>query len=224
MAMTKERPILYSTPMVLAKQARLKTQTRRIIKESFNGCLTGGPHPCPNEPVVIHPGEIFESPANGEEIVVDWPEVRAIFHCSTLDSIAKCPWGKVGDIIWGRETHCLESDGGDPWIVYKADYTNYPMGSNHWKPSIFMRKVHARIWDRITSIRVERLQDISEHDAQCEGHDILLHGDDSMPQRETVGIENDLNVIGCELKDSYFDVAVKNCRNAILQKAQLSLI
>ena len=185
----KERPILYSTPMVQAKLAGRKTQTRRIIKESSNGCLTnGGPHPCPNEPVVIYPGETYESPCTDEKIFIDSPEVRAVFHCSTLDSVAKCPYGKIGDLLWGRESFWSLGfwepeyvDGqwsGKDWnwkersiqfdkpedITVSGDYESW-----RHMPSIFLKKKHARIWERITNIRVERLQNISEADAIAEG-------------------------------------------------------
>ena len=180
----KERPILYSTPMAKAKRARIKTHTRRIIKESFNGCLTnGGPHPCPNAPIVIHPGEVYESPCNpGEIITVHHEEVRAIFHCSTLDAVAKCRYGKIGDILWGRETWAkyTSSDcvgGVTTRYRYKAEYKDE---CYQWKPSIHMPKIAAQLWDRITNIQVERLQDITEYDARCEGHDILIHGEDSI--------------------------------------------
>jgi hypothetical protein len=125
----REIPILFSTPMVQAILAGRKTMTRRIINESFNGCLTnGGPHPCPNDPVVFHPGEKFEF--DGEQITVDYPQVRALFHCSTLDSEAKCPYGKKGDLLWVRETWCdydagyiPELKGPAPMFIYKADLT-----------------------------------------------------------------------------------------------------
>lgn len=99
----RERPILFSSEMVRAILEGRKTQTRRVIKESFNGCLTnGGPHPCPNDPVVFYPGEQFEI-EEGQIETINYPEVRAIFHCSTLNSEAKCPYGKIGDILWVRE-------------------------------------------------------------------------------------------------------------------------
>jgi hypothetical protein len=175
--MKRERPILYSTLMIQAKLEGRKTQTRRIIKESFNGCLTnGGPHPCPNDPVVIYPGEVYESFCHpGESITVDYPEVRALFHCSTLDAEAKCPYGKPGDILWARESHALVYDRADQFshYAYKADGDPLHEGLK-WRPSIHMPKDAARIYDEIVSIRVERLQDISEQDAIAEGIDVFL--------------------------------------------------
>lgn len=117
--MRKEHPILYSTPMVVAKLAGRKTQTRRVKGlEQINGS--------PN----------------------DWG-----------------PFGKPGDLFWGRETFYHEKYFNglheNCFIKYKADYGNEPVGWN-WKPSIFMPKEAARIWEEVVEIRVERLQDISE--------------------------------------------------------------
>lgn len=159
--------------MVQAKLAGRKFQTRRIIKESWNGCLTnGGPHPCPNDPVVIHPGENLGE-FDGVEMIVDYPQVRAFFHCSNLDSEAKCPYGAIGDILWAREA--CHWDGDTKWTDlapignwwYKADC---PEGySPKWRPSIHMPKEAARIWEKITDIRVERLNSIDDGDAIAEG-------------------------------------------------------
>jgi len=82
-----------------------------------------------------------------------------------------CPYGTVGDVLWSRETACIEVDpeSGNHYPVYKADCPNYPLGSNRWTPSIHVPKIYSRIWERITDIRVERLQDISEEDAIAEG-------------------------------------------------------
>lgn len=183
----KEHPILFQTEMVQAILKGRKVMTRRVIKESFNGCLTnGGPHPCPNDPVVFHPGEIIPSPIDGEpDMVMKGEKVTALFHCSTLDSEAKCPYGKIGDTLWVRET--WSEHNGE--YAYKAsldlfkqtnwykeikktfDFYNAPLEDNciKWRPSIFMPRAASRITLKITNIKVERVQDISEEDAIKEG-------------------------------------------------------
>lgn len=87
-------------------------------------------------------------------------------------TVNQCPYGKVGDVLWVRETSTQESitDEAPFKTIYKADVgENYPMGSNKWKPSIFMPKSACRIFLEITDIKIERLQDISEEDAKAEG-------------------------------------------------------
>lgn len=79
-----------------------------------------------------------------------------------------CPYGQPGDFLWIRETWA-ESPYVVDDIIYKADGVRYEALKPKWKPSIFMPKAAARIWRRITDIRVERVQDISEADAQAEG-------------------------------------------------------
>jgi len=83
------------------------------------------------------------------------------------------PYGYSGDLLWVRETWAPELwDNahplpGDP-IIYREDYCgealDYP-----WKPSIFMPRWASRITLKITNVRVERLQEISEEDAINEG-------------------------------------------------------
>lgn len=73
---------------------------------------------------------------------------------------------RVGDIMWVRETFQPITKG----FKYKADgiYTEgHP--ANKWKPSIFMPKEACRIFLKVTNIRVERLQDISNSDIVKEG-------------------------------------------------------
>ncbi len=83
---------------------------------------------------------------------------------------------KVGDTIWVREAWCYaqlyglygydaREDGGEIW--YKA--TDAGMCEGPWKPSIHMFRKHARIFLKITGLRDERVQDISENDAESEG-------------------------------------------------------
>ena len=155
MSQNKERPILYSTPMVQAIQEDRKGMTRRIVKfpDDFDG------------------KKVFDNSPFG------------LKYSKSDDTLWRlpCPYGEVGDILWVRETytelvpeHFITSK-----YIYKADITpdseeirqeyikaGYPY---KWKPSIFMPKSACRIRLEITNIRVERLQDISEEDAIAEG-------------------------------------------------------
>lgn len=99
----------------------------------------------------------------------------------------KCPYGVVGDRLWVRETwyyeeHMHDSTEGTPdlpgdlyshRLVFKADCPDYPVnvgvGQHGWRPSIFMPRWASRITLEITDVKVERLQDITEEDAEREG-------------------------------------------------------
>jgi len=102
-------------------------------------------------------------------------------HESPMDDFAArfCPYGKIGDRLWVRETFrlfdssvecaCYEECRCSKWHgkpVYRA--TNEGADGS-WKPSIFMPRAASRITLEITGIRVERLNDISETDAMAEG-------------------------------------------------------
>ncbi len=144
----KESPIIFSTPMVKAILEGRKTQTRRIIK------------PQPNEVVNNRPYE-WEYGAT-----MSPPEPREIV----------CPYGSPGDLLWVRETFCIDSRGAhgdDPGYYYKADMPTYEDGNeiwpDSWKPSIYMPKASARLWLQITDVKVERLLDITTEDAVKEG-------------------------------------------------------
>jgi hypothetical protein len=137
----KERPILFSGPMVRAILDGSKTQTRRIIK--------------PKQLAFIDEHQGFREPDNAEV----------------------CPHGKPGDRLWVRETfrtvdacECLETCHVRAHVWYEATASGYENASlNRLRPSIHMPRWASRIDLEITSIRVERLQDISEADALAEG-------------------------------------------------------
>jgi hypothetical protein len=158
----KERPIIFSAPMVCAILEGRKTQTRRTLKYQ----------PIDVRRVFMKP-EInmsYVENAHGVEIP-HWP----------------CPYGKPGDRLWVRETHeaYYVSRGETSYsagVKYRADdekrlisidaLTYQKLNSTDskgWTPSIHMPRWASRINLEITGIRVERLQDISEQDAMAEG-------------------------------------------------------
>lgn len=145
----KEHPILFSAPMVRALLDSSKTQTRRVWKL-----------PKWAEWNLIDGGE-----EKGELIPKD-PKLRGWY---SVDEVA-CPFGQIGDRLWVRETHLPKASG----TIYRADYSEFEaagLGGMYggWKPSIFCKREHSRILLEITCLRVERLNDINDEDAEAEG-------------------------------------------------------
>lgn len=144
----KERPILFSTPMVQAILEGRKSQTRRVIKYQ---------PPIDTYRIVQFDHEVFMSAyPNG---------ALRPFHYQI-----KNRFGHKGDILWVRETF-LETYSIDDktHYEYKADYSDIMANDVCWKPSIFMPKAACRIKLEVTDVRVEKVQDISEADAKAEG-------------------------------------------------------
>lgn len=148
--MSKERPILFSTPMVKAILDGRKTETRRIIK----------PQPIWN---VEEDGNIYQGNHKGYIKVDGHPNWRELF-------VSEFCTHEVGDILWVKETfrEYYEPNGNpnEPLIAYKADDNASP---DKWRPSLFMPKYIARIWNLIKSVHIEKLQDITEAGALAEG-------------------------------------------------------
>jgi len=152
----KERPILFSGPMVQAIRAGLKNQTRRTA---------GLDHvnQSPNEWRLLGQGALLGR----------W---AATFERSDTGDryTAFCPYGQPGDRLWGRETFArLWFTPGDGWqTVYRAD-DNLDMvrdaAVGQWKPSIHMPRALSRLLFDLQDVRIERVQDISEADAIAEG-------------------------------------------------------
>lgn len=78
--------------------------------------------------------------------------------------LCECPYGQPGDVLWVRETWIKQ----DSSYKYLAENTDWK-GIMKFKPSIHMPKAACRLFLQIKSIRVERLQDITEEDAKAEG-------------------------------------------------------
>jgi hypothetical protein len=158
----KERPILFSGPMVRAIQEGLKTQTRRIVK----------PQPKPGLPGQ-HPEHLVRWRRNKGEtncrIEERWEngklESRREFYLPVREWLLELsPW-KVGQRLWVRETWAYSPTGFD----YRADCELPPCGNEKWRPSIHMPRKASRLSLELTDVRAERLQEITESDATAEG-------------------------------------------------------
>lgn len=137
------RPILFKGEMVRAILEGNKTATRRIVKPQLER----------------------------ETGIWDW---RAVIE----EAKAPC---RPGDILYVRETWCRWYLPPGEWVYrYKATDPNgnrVPTGPEYddkmdtrsWHPSIHMPKEAARIWLKVTGVRVERLHNLTNRDAKKEG-------------------------------------------------------
>lgn len=177
----KERPILFSAPMVRAILAGQKTQTRREFRAK-----NGGVHPRKND----IPGmtQILRNCPYGKPGDRLW--VRETW-CETdrEDGTPVIAYRAGGCIAIGRD----DSRGPDK-LIRSFAWDDIPH-SDKWRPSIFMPRWASRILLEIASIRLEPLHSISEADAIAEGvREIGYTGDNAGPNRYCVqmdGYSND---------------------------------
>lgn len=168
------KPILFNTEMVRAILDGRKTCTRRVIKPQWEECPA-----CK----YIHNEYIYDKMAEN-------------VYCARcgypLKPERRSPY-QVDDILYVRETwqYLYELDGNEQVIedtgkYYYAATDTIPFniyvdenGVQHdhapWKPSIHMPKEAARIWLKVTDVRVERLQAITAESALAEGTDKYIH-------------------------------------------------
>lgn len=160
----KERPILFSAPMVKAILAGKKTQTRRLVK------------PAPHTEVDL---------VEYHEPTRRWVGWKGQRHRIQIGESWACPYGKEGDRLWVRETwstrSCLQHDGeveGAPCtcrpVIYAATATDEEraIADGPWAPSIHMLRKDSRIELRVANVRVQRLQQIDRADAIAEGCEV----------------------------------------------------
>jgi len=147
----KERPIIFNTEMVKAVLEGRKIQTRRVVRR-------------------IKDQE--KSYWNIKELILPYPRDGLVWNVRCERGYSghiKCPYGKVGDRLWVRETW-FNFWGG---IIYRAadEYASIVDDDpdNTWKPSIHMPRWASRITLKITDIRVERLQEIKYEGMKAEG-------------------------------------------------------
>lgn len=179
----KEKPILFSAPMVCAILEGRKTQTRRVIESRSTK----------------HPEIVFVDDGGGW-----WPYLSDDGESHVVDEgeiTCPCPYGRVGDRLWVREAwrvpvslndlsgeqiaeKCLAAGYSRPWCPtqYEADgarasekdwreFGSHPSTEvpGRYRHARFMPRWASRITLEVTGVRVERLQDITEQQALEEG-------------------------------------------------------
>lgn len=170
----KERPILFSGPMVRALLDDSKTQTRRVLKQAVGPSLSVD---CDDRGVAE----------------LSWLHGDGPGH-EVHDRIQRvpCPYGEPGDRLWVRESFwgCDAPGYGDqPCVVYDDEWHGKeyrPAEIRPWArkfgriPSIHMPRDCSRITLEVTGVRVERLQSMSIGDLCAEGIGDLLEDPDSV--------------------------------------------
>lgn len=168
----KERPMLFNDAMVRAILNGTKTQTRRVV-ERKNGQYI------PPSPSTDIPG---------------WRQL-----------LRSCPFGQPRDRLWVRECFAIvprtayrgcegvqqvlrPNDDHDA-AVFRADWER--SAPRPWRPSIHMPRWACRLVLEIVSVRVERLQDISEEDSRAEGASWVDGGEEAGGWTHTGGDETD---------------------------------
>ena len=168
------KPILFNTEMVRAILDGRKTCTRRVIKPqpqsrlcytyagSHKGCI--GKWTYPNRGAHEFWGEEYKLAENikDEELSKQW---NPPYH--------------TDDIMYVRETWKKAPNG---YYYYEDWQRNDIADVTKWKPSIHMPKKAARIWLKVTDVRVERLQEITSEQISREGVEVeyphVLNGEE----------------------------------------------
>lgn len=145
-------PMIFNTAMVKALMAGDKRVTRRPVKIDYERGM--------NVPVVRG--------RNGEVSVLSFAPIAGL-----------CPFVNFGDLIYVRETFRLFNHSDECGC---SDYCSCPPSGtpvyfancggdseSKWKPSIHMPRAASRLTLKITDVRIERVQDITEEQCRKEG-------------------------------------------------------
>lgn len=208
----KERPILFSAPMVRAILDGKKTQTRRIIQSPAKGMQKSGATVIKYRP----PGDPWY-----KDHVFSMRSRHGVWGDYTQERFLQfCPQGQPGDRLWVKETwgvrisHSCAMDacdcadvvvtyaaGGDGDVRFVSEYDigAHPSGEQWLLPKaalagknvspLFMPRWASRITLEVTSVRAERLHDITEEDAKAEGVDAI--GINAIPRNGTLCYRDD---------------------------------
>lgn len=181
-----DRPILFSAPMVRAILDGRKTMTRRIVR--------------------LHRHHDIAIQSVGTPLGDEWRYEETTGRGRAC-GVVPCPFGAPGDRLWVRERFAALDEHGNRCAPRDAAFAlladgaqvfrdgSYFPGLPHyaagafdrimWRPSIHMPRWAARVELELLAVRVERLQSITEADAQAEGVEpIQMDGGSYLPRFE----------------------------------------
>lgn len=148
----KERPIIFSGPMVKAILDGSKTQTRRVVKPQPHRTIDG-------------------ARVNRDGFIEWWQD-----HTGMRGVGGKsCPYGIAGDKLWVLENFRYSGGGDSKRAIYKCDGKTgvfHPHSGYldcRWRPSIHMPRWASRITLKVTDVSVERLLSITAKGVVAEG-------------------------------------------------------
>ncbi len=169
----KERPIRFTAEMVQALLAGRKTQTRRIVKPQMTNPKIA--------PLTMEPWLIDGEQETDDDGLPCWVGRHPMYP--TGEKWFTCPYGGDGDALYVKETYAFvpatayrgsgvaqtpNPNDASEVAIYRA---GWPLSkpATRWRGERYMPKWVSRIRLQITEVRVERLQEISEQDAEREG-------------------------------------------------------
>lgn len=190
------KPILFNTEMVKALLSGRKTCTRRKIPMDIVDFCD-----------VDHDGELLSYENSYGDFIA--PERLCRYQ--------------PGDILYVRETFVRAAS---HTFWYKADDNEFLSKCKNWLPSIHMPKEAARIWLKVTNVRVERLQDIDIDGIRNEGlSSAAVHvGDMSIALKEWALLWNstikksDIDTYGWDANPYVWVIEVERCEKPCKEK------
>lgn len=186
------KPILFNTEMVRAILEGRKTVTRRVINRDIaNWC---------------------DKEKDGT--LLSYENSYGDF----INPVDLCRY-RVGDVLYVRETwrELIKPIGMPKEYDYKADTDKRAVGLYKWKPSIHMPKEAARIFLRVTDVRVEQLQDITREQVHKEGIPSRIAGINTVKLKAETLTKETIEQNGIEM--CHIDFA--NLWNSTIKKDQL---
>lgn len=168
--------IIFSAPMVLALLDGTKTQTRRVISRGnvfVDNSVCRAPDVWARMLETVDQWRVDRDPTGAAYLYVPLVSRR---HKDWIATHRIVPRLASGDVLWVRESCILDSSG---QVRYRADHARpalarttpryIPPPGARWRSPIHMPRTASRLTLPLSSVRAQRLQDITEDDARAEG-------------------------------------------------------